>query len=43
MSLNGVTPSNEAADNSFRSILREAVWGTQRDFTQGPLGVALFI
>ena len=30
-------------DNSFWSILREAFWGTQRDFTQGSLGVAIFI
>ncbi len=33
----------EAVDNSFFAVLREAVWGTQRDFTQGSLGVALFI
>ena len=43
MSLNGAAPSIEAVDNSFWSILREAIWGTQRDFTQGSLGVALFI
>src|SRR5215813_8360390 len=37
-------PSEEAAtDNSFWSILREAFWGTQRDFTTGSLGAAIFI
>jgi len=43
MSFDSVNPSAETVDNSFWSILREAVWGTQRDFTQGSLGVALFI
>src|SRR5712691_6609533 len=43
MSFDSVNPSTEAVDNSFWSILREAVWGTQRDFTQGSLGVALFV
>lgn len=43
MSFDSVNPSPETVDNSFWSILREAVWGTQRDFTQGSLGVALFI
>src|SRR6187549_2808943 len=37
------TPSAEAEDNSFRSILREAIRGSQRDFTQGSLTVGLFI
>lgn len=32
-----------AADNSFFTLLREALWGTQRDFTAGSLGVALFV
>ncbi|PYS87085.1 MAG: MATE family efflux transporter [Acidobacteria bacterium] len=36
-------PSAEAEDNSFGSILREAVRGTQRDFTQGSLTAGLFI
>jgi putative MATE family efflux protein len=36
-------PLEAAVDNSFWSILREAIWGTQRDFTQGSLGVAIFI
>ncbi len=43
MTLDSKTPSAETVDNSFFSILREAVWGTQRDFTQGSLGTALFI
>ena len=43
MSFESVNPSAETVDNSFGGILREAVWGTQRDFTQGSLGVALFI
>lgn len=30
-------------DNSFFSILKEAIWGSERDFTQGSLGVAIFI
>ena len=33
----------QAEDNSFRSILREAVFGSQRDFTQGSIGTAIFI
>lgn len=37
------TPSAEAVDNSFWSVVREAVGGSQRDFTQGSLGVGLFI
>jgi putative MATE family efflux protein len=43
MSFDSVNPSAETVNNSFWSILREAIWGTQRDFTQGSLGVALFI
>lgn len=43
MSLDSVNPSPETVDNSFGGILREAIWGTQRDFTQGSIGVALFI
>jgi putative MATE family efflux protein len=37
------TPSAEAEDNSFRSILRKAIRGSQRDFTQGSLTAGLFI
>jgi putative efflux protein, MATE family len=43
MSFDAINPSAEVVDNSFWSILREAIWGTQRDFTKGSLGVALFI
>ena len=44
MSLNGVTtPSIEAVDNSFWSILREAVRGSNRDFTIEPIGRSLFL
>jgi len=44
MSFDVNAPSAETAiDNSFWSILREAVWGTNRDFTTGSLGVAIFI
>ena len=43
MSLISETPSAETLDNSFWAILREAMWGSQRDFTQGSLRVALFI
>jgi len=43
MSFEAQTPSAGAIDNSFWSILREAIWGTQRDFTKGGLGVAIFI
>ena len=43
MSLAGDAPPNGAENNSFLSILREAVWGSERDFTTGPLGTAIFI
>ena len=43
MPVHSETPSVETVDNSFFAILREAVWGTQRDFTSGSLGAALFI
>jgi len=44
MSFDVNAPSAETAiDNSFWSILREAVWGTNCDFTTGSLGVAIFI
>ncbi len=43
MSFDSLNPSAETVDNSFWSIVREAVWGTQRDFTQGSLGAGLFI
>ncbi len=43
MSVNSETPSSETVNNSFWSILREVFWGTSRDFTEGSIGVALFI
>jgi len=44
MSLNGVaTPSIEAVDNSFWSVLREAVRGSNRDFTTETIGRSLFL
>jgi putative MATE family efflux protein len=43
MSLNGAVPSNAAVDNSFFSILREAVRGSSRDFTTEPIGRSLFL
>ncbi|MGH7784529.1 MAG: MATE family efflux transporter, partial [Candidatus Binatia bacterium] len=44
MSFETNAPSAEtASDNSFWSILREAVSGTERDFTQGSLRAAIFI
>ena len=30
-------------DNSFWSILKEAVRGSNRDFTQGSIGLAIFL
>ncbi|HLM59690.1 MAG TPA: hypothetical protein VK308_02690, partial [Pyrinomonadaceae bacterium] len=35
--------SARAENNSFWSILREAVSGSQRDFTQGSIGLAIFL
>ena len=43
MSVHSETPSIEAVDNSFWAVIREAVWGSQRDFTQGSLGIALIV
>ena len=43
MTLNSNTPSGETVDNSFWSILREAVRGSSRDFTKGPIGLAIFL
>jgi putative MATE family efflux protein len=37
------TPAAATVDNSFRSILKEAIRGSDRDFTAGPLGTAIFI
>ncbi|HEY0658975.1 MAG TPA: MATE family efflux transporter [Pyrinomonadaceae bacterium] len=35
--------SVQTENNSFWSILREAVGGSQRDFTQGSIGLAIFL
>ncbi len=40
---NGAPAETAAHDNSILAILREALSGSTRDFTQGPLGVAIFI
>jgi len=37
------TTSEKALDNSFWSILREAFTGSQRDFTKGSIGLAIFL
>ena len=37
------TPPIKTVDNSFWSVLREAVRGTNRDLTQGPIGLAIFL
>ncbi len=43
MSILAETPSVEAEDNSFFSVLREAFVGTTRDFTKGSIPAALVI
>jgi putative MATE family efflux protein len=43
MSFDASTPSAETFDNSFWSVLREGLRGSQRDFTKGPIWVALVI
>lgn len=43
MSSNAKTPSVESLDNSFWAVLREGLRGSQRDFTKGPIWVALVI
>jgi putative MATE family efflux protein len=37
------TPSTGSLDNSFFSVIREAVRGSERDFTTGPIGLAIFL
>ncbi|CAN5341088.1 MATE family efflux transporter [soil metagenome] len=37
------TTSEQTLDNSFWSILREAFTGSQRDFTNGSIGLAIFL
>ncbi len=43
MSNNSENPSAETVDNSPLAILREALRGSSRDFTEGPIGRAIFI
>jgi putative MATE family efflux protein len=43
MSVNTEISPSGAVDNSFVSILREAVRGSERDFTSGPIGLAIFL
>ena len=43
MSASADAPSSGAIDNSFWSILREAVRGSVRDFTIEPIGRSLFL
>ena len=37
------TTSGEAVDNSIFAVLREAISGSSRDFTVGPIGLAIFL
>lgn len=37
------TPATGTLDNSFVSIVREAIRGSERDFTKGPIGLAIFL
>jgi putative MATE family efflux protein len=43
MSNGTATPSVRAADNSFWAIIREAFSGSRRDFTQGSIGLGIFL
>jgi len=43
MSFDAGSPSAETLDNSFWSVIREGLRGSARDFTQGPIWVALVI
>jgi putative MATE family efflux protein len=43
MSLDPEASPAGAVDNSFSSILKEAIRGSQRDFTVGSIGIGLFI
>ena len=43
MSFDASAPSAETLSNSFWSVIREGLRGSQRDFTQGPIWVALVI
>lgn len=43
MSLETESPAAEAADNSFWTVLRETFVGTERDFTEGSIPIALIV
>lgn len=43
MSFDGQHPPVAAVDNSFWAILREAIRGSDRDFTKGPIGLGIFL
>jgi len=43
MSFDIQSPPVATVDNSFWSILREAIRGSERDFTIGPIGLAIFL
>src|SRR5882757_877588 len=43
MSFDAQTTSVKPVDNSFWAILREAIRGSSRDFTVGPIGLAIFL
>ena len=43
MSFETKAASVETVDNTFWSLLREAVRGSSRDFTVGPIGLAIFL
>ena len=43
MSFDAKTPPVAAVDNSFWAVIRESIRGTERDFTTGPIGLAIFL
>lgn len=43
MSLDSELPQVAVMDNSFWPVIREAVRGSDRDFTKGPIGLAIFL
>lgn len=43
MFIDAETPSSETENNSFFAVIREAVRGSNRDFTKGPIGLAIFL
>jgi len=43
MSSNKETPSSEPVNNSFFAVIGEAIRGSNRDFTTGPIGLGIFL